>query len=135
MAEIRFLPAHPVNPDQVHRLTTELAAAHARGLDLGPRGPHIEAIGETLRHLTERLESLLATLPEELRRLDHQKRPVQDLLERLLGTAQQLARKAEHFSDDARARDGARSGNMAEGSEPEAPQRAGTRLPSVPPAA
>ncbi len=39
MAEIRFLPAHPMNPDQVHRLSTELAAARARGLDLGPRGP------------------------------------------------------------------------------------------------
>ncbi len=62
MAKIHILPAQPHGVDQFERLRADLAAAHARGADLGSSAPHIQAGGERLLQLCSELEEAIDDL-------------------------------------------------------------------------
>ncbi|MGU3545379.1 hypothetical protein [Methylobacterium sp. A52T] len=72
MAEIHVLPARPRGSDQSDRLRADLVAAHARGVDLGSRVPHIHAGGERLLQLSRALERAIEDVDLSLNELGFQ---------------------------------------------------------------
>lgn len=61
-AEIHVLPTMRLATPQVSRIVTELTEAHAAGVDLGSRVPHIQANSDALLDLHDDLERELAGL-------------------------------------------------------------------------
>lgn len=97
MAEILFLPVRAHGSEQTGRLHADLAAAHARGEDLGSRAPHIQASGERLLGLSCQLEDATDELERTLSRLGLQDHVLAAHLRQLLGDIQDLANMAQRL--------------------------------------
>lgn len=80
MAELYVLPAK-MSSDSTVRLTTMLAEAYAEGADLGPRGPHIRALGASL----EQLSHVLRQAAEEIISLSDTIHPEKEATQAALG--------------------------------------------------
>jgi len=97
MAEILFLPVRPHGSEQTGRLHADLAAAHARGEDLGSRAPHIRAAGERLLELRCHLADALDELDRTLSELGLRDQVLAVHLRQLLGDIHDLANTAQRL--------------------------------------
>ncbi|ABY28567.1 hypothetical protein [Methylorubrum extorquens] len=95
-AEIHVLPTMGLSTPQVSRIVTELAEAHAAGVDLGSRVPHIQANSDALLVLHHNLERELAGLGSALEQLGGRGRHAGAVLQQLLEAVRQLADMARH---------------------------------------
>ncbi|APX84466.1 hypothetical protein BV511_06900 [Methylorubrum extorquens] len=99
-AEIHVLPTLRLSTSQVGRAATELAEAHAAGVELGSRVPHIRAHSDALLNLHDDLERELAGLQSALETLGVHDRHAGSLLQKLLDELRQLADMAQRFPPD-----------------------------------
>jgi len=96
MAEVYVLPTSSQGVEQIERLHADLADARERGVDLGPRGPHIQAGGVALRHAADRLREGIEMLSQDLTRLGLVECEAQ------LASLRRLAREAAALADSVR---------------------------------
>ncbi|MCG5249479.1 hypothetical protein [Methylorubrum extorquens] len=96
-AEVHVLPTLGLSTPQVSRIVTELADAHAAGVDLGSRVPHIQANSDALLNLHDDLERELSGLQSALEQLGGRGRPVGALLQHMLDEVRQLADMARRY--------------------------------------
>ena len=96
-AEIHVLPTMRLATPQVSRIVTELTEAHAAGVDLGSRVPHIQANSDALLDLHDDLERELAGLWLALEQLGGRGRHVGAVLQQLLEEVRQLADLARRY--------------------------------------
>lgn len=96
-AEIHVLPTMGLSTPQVSRIVTELAEAHAAGVNLGSRVPHIQANSDALLTLHHNLERELAGMRSALEQLGGRGRHAGAVLQQLLEAVRQLADMARHY--------------------------------------
>ncbi len=96
-AEIHVLLTMRLATPQVSRIVTELTEAHAAGVDLGSRVPHIQANSDALLNLHDNLERELAGLKSALEQLGGRGRHVGAVLQQLLEEVRQLADLARRY--------------------------------------
>lgn len=96
-AEIHVLPTTGLATEQVSRIATGLAEAHATGMDLGSRLPHLQANGDALQTLHDDLERELAGLHAALEQLGVLGPHAGPLLQPLLDEVRQLADLARRY--------------------------------------
>ncbi|ACK86132.1 hypothetical protein [Methylorubrum extorquens] len=96
-AEVYVLPTLGLATEQVSRIVTDLAEAHAAGVDLGSRVLHIQANSNALMSLHDSLERELAGLHAELQQLGVQGRHAGTVLQQLLDEVRQLADMGRHY--------------------------------------
>ncbi len=96
-AEIHVLPTLGLATEQVGRIVTDLAEAHAAGVDLGSRVPHIQANSDALQILHDDLERELASLHAELQQLGERGRHAGRALQQLLGEVRQLTEMGRRY--------------------------------------
>ncbi|SEP39704.1 hypothetical protein SAMN02799625_05928 [Methylobacterium sp. UNC300MFChir4.1] len=101
MPEIRVLSVRTRRPDQSDRLHAELAAAYARGTDLGPRAPHIQAGGDTLLELTRAFQRAIGDLDLTLIEPGLQDPDMHEALRGFVVKAEGLANTAQSFASSA----------------------------------
>ena len=96
-AEIHVLPSTGLATEQVSRIVTELTEAHAAGVNLGSRVPHIQANSDALLELHDNLERELAGLWSALEQLGGRGRHAGVMLRQLLEEVRQLADLARRY--------------------------------------
>jgi hypothetical protein len=96
-AEIHVLPTMRLATPQVSRIVTELAEAHAAGVDLGSRVPHIQANSDALLNLHDDLKRELAGLRSALEQLGGRGRHAGVVLQQFLEEVRQLAEQARRY--------------------------------------
>ncbi|HEV2541987.1 MAG TPA: hypothetical protein VGU70_04385 [Methylobacterium sp.] len=96
-AEIHVLPTTGLATLQVSRIVSELAEAHAAGVDLGSRVPHIQANSDALLNLHDDLERELAGLWLALEQLGGRGRHAGVMLQHLLEEVRQLVDMARRY--------------------------------------
>ncbi|MET0531331.1 MAG: hypothetical protein ABW003_23865 [Microvirga sp.] len=97
MAEILLLPVQPCGLNQLDRLHADLADAHERGTDLGPRAPHIRAGGERLHDLSRDLKRMIEDLDLTLIKIGLQDEEMGEALRGFVSAAESLADSAQRF--------------------------------------
>ncbi|ACB27637.1 hypothetical protein [Methylobacterium radiotolerans] len=98
MVEILPLPVRPHGTHQFDRLHADLAAAHERGTDLGPRAPHIQAGGDRLLELTSALERAIEELDLTVIKLGLQYPNMREALRDFVIKTESLANTAQSFA-------------------------------------
>ncbi|MGU3469350.1 hypothetical protein ACLBXO_31420 [Methylobacterium sp. C33D] len=101
MTDILVLPVRLHGSDQSDRLHADLAAAHARGEDLGSRVPHMQAGGKRLLQMCREIEALIAELHQPMGELSASDQAIHDALQALLGVVQPLADATRRLPFDA----------------------------------
>ena len=100
MIDILPLPVRPHGTHQFDRLHADLAAAHERGADLGPRAPHIQAGGDRLLELTCALERAIEGLDLTLIKLGLRNPDMREALRDFVIKTESLANTAQSFAQN-----------------------------------
>ncbi len=97
MTDICLLPVRPSSLSQSGRLGADLAAAYARGEDLGSRVPHIQAGSEWLMELSRAFNGALDELDRSLAGLGVLDPAAREAMRGIANAAADLAITAQRF--------------------------------------